>query len=125
MPRRVTWSDGLAPDGSRVLLCGLSYSDIISCAGMNQKQAARRLGVNYCHFNERVKVMGLSHWFDGGKPLCVSREDVIKAASAGRCQIDTAEDLGISGPYLSQLIAKWGLRDLFPFPRQKTKEVSC
>jgi transposase len=115
---------GISSDGTRLIFpsCGLSYADVTACGGMNQKQAAKKLGVNYAHFNQIIKRLGASHWFDGGKPLCVSKEDVIKAASAGRCQIDTAEDLGISGQYLHELVMKWGLRHLFPFPR-KQKET--
>lgn len=115
----MTGNEGIAPDGTRLILCGLSYRDVLTCAGMNQKQAAKRLGVNYLHFNQVIRRMGMGHYFDGGRSLCISREDVIKAAAAGRCQIDTAEDLGISGPYLSQLVAKWGLRHLFPYQRKR------
>ena len=114
----MTGTQGIAPDGTRLILCGISYKQVISCAGMSQKEAAKRLGVNYSHFNQVVKRYHLGHWFDSTRHRCITRDDIIKAAESGRCQIDTAEDLGISGPYLSQLLSLWGLRHLFPYQRK-------
>lgn len=97
---------------TREILCGLTYSDVISCAGMNQRQAARKLGVNYCHFNQRIKRLGMSHWFDAPRHRCISKEDIIK--TTGMCQIDAAEVLGVTNGYLSVLIHEYGIRHLFP-----------
>lgn len=97
---------------TREILCGLTYSDITSCAGMNQRLAAKRLGVNYSHFNQKVKRLGMSHWFKVPRSRCVSKEDII--ATAGMCQIDAAEVLGISNGHLSVLVHEYGIRHLFP-----------
>lgn len=104
------------------ILCGLTRADIVKVASerpMNQREAAKRLGCNYAHFNQVMKREGMTHLFTTARRRCISREDVVKAAQGGLCQTDTAEILGISRPYLTQLIAEWGLRDLFPFPRKQ------
>ena len=102
--------------GSREIICGLGYFDIISCAGMNQRQAAARLGVGYNYLNQTVKRLGMSHWFDDVRPRsrCVSREDVAKVAEEGYTQRDAAFLLGVSDSYLRHLVRLWGLRPLFP-----------
>ena len=97
---------------SREILCGLTYSDITSCAGMSQKAAAEKLGVNYCHFNQRMKRLGMTHYFNPARHRCISKEDII--ATAGMCQIDAAEVLGVTNGYLSVLIHEYGIRHLFP-----------
>lgn len=99
---------------TRTILCGLTYSDIIKCAGMNQRAAAERLGVNHSYFNQRMKRLGMIHWFPPTRRRCLSKEDIIKVAEQGLCQVDAAEALGISGPWLSQLLHEYGIRHLFP-----------
>jgi hypothetical protein len=101
---------------SREILCGLTYLDIVSCAGMNQRQAAKRLGVGYAYFNQVVKRQGMSHWFAHTRPRarCVCPEDIVKVASEGYTQTDAAFLLGINFGYLRRLVKLWGLRDHFP-----------
>jgi predicted DNA-binding protein (UPF0251 family) len=109
----------ISPDGSRLLLpgCGLSYRDITSCAGMGQKEAAKRLGVNYNHFNQIVKRHGLSHWFPKPRQTqhqCITQENIIQAASEGYTQKDAAAVLEVSERYFKSLVARWQLNHLFP-----------
>jgi transposase len=110
---------GISSDGTRLLmpLCGLSYRDITSCAGMSQKEAAKRLGVNYNAFNQVVKRHGISHWFP--KPVqkqtqCITAEDIIQVASEGYTQKDAAAVLEVSESWFKALVARWKLNHLFP-----------
>lgn len=97
---------------SREILCGVTYLQIIDCAGMSQKAAAKKLGVNYCYFNQKVKQLGMAHYFISPRHRCISKEDIIK--TAGMCQIDAAEVLGVTNGYLSVLVHEYGIRHLFP-----------
>lgn len=111
------WNEGIAPDGTRLILCGLSYKDVISCGGMSQKDAAKKLGVNYKHFNQVVKRHGLSHWFPKPKQIftpTVSKEDIEQTAAEGYTQKDAAFLLGLCDRRLKVLIARWNLNSQFP-----------
>jgi transposase len=107
----------IAPDGSRVLMpkCGVSYLDFVSVAGMNQRAAAKRLGVSERNFGDVVRRLGLQHWFPDTRPRsrCISREDIIKVAGEGWTRRDAAHILGVSYGYLRNLIEEWKLQGYF------------
>lgn len=113
----MTGNEGIAPDGTRLILCNLSYRDVISCAGMSQKEAAKRLGVAYAHFNQVIKRHGMSHWFEKPKQVytnCVSKEDILQTAAEGYTMKDAAFLLGICDRHMKRLVAKWELNSYFP-----------
>lgn len=102
---------------SREIMCGLTYSDITSCAGMSQKAAAKKLGVNYNYFNQVIKRIGAGHWFVKPKQQftqCITEQDIVKAAGEGYTQKDAAFVLDVSERYFKSLVARWGLNSLFP-----------
>jgi transposase len=107
----------IAPDGSRVLMpkCGVSYLDFVSVAGMNQRAAAKRLGVSERNFGDVVRRLGMSHWYPDTRPRsrCISSEDIIKVAGEGWTRRDAAHILGISPGYLRNLIEEWKLQEYF------------
>lgn len=100
---------------SRELTCGLTYLDIVGCAGMNQRQAAKRLGVSHEHFNRVCRSTGIGHWFPHTKRrlACVSREQIAEIARDGYTRKDAAYLLGISTSYLNDLIYRWSLQAEF------------
>jgi hypothetical protein len=107
----------IAPDGTRLIFpsCGISYAQVVSVAGVNQRAAAKKLGLserNFCHV---IRRLGLQHWFPDTRPRsrCISREDIIKVAGEGWTRRDAAEILGISYGYLRNLIEEWKLQDYF------------
>ena len=55
----------MATRTSRILfpLCGLTYDDCISVAGVDQPTAAKKLGVSESRFREVIKRQGMSHWY--------------------------------------------------------------
>ena len=91
--------------------CGITYADCVSVAGVNQRQAAKRLGISEDHFRLVIKRLGASHWFPDVRPRsrCVSKEDIIQVASEKYTRRDAAYILGISYDYLRDLIAEWDL----------------
>lgn len=98
-------------------MCGLTYDDMISCAGMSQKAAAQRLGVNHAHFNRTVHRLGMAHWFEKPKQVftqCVTREDIARTAAEGYTMKDAAFVLDVSERYFKSLVARWQLNSLFP-----------
>lgn len=110
---------GLRGNGGEAvkIICGLTLEDIKSCAGMSQKEAAKRLGVGYAHFNTVMLRHGLTHLFP--KPpqrftQCVTVEDIARAAAEGYTQKDAAFILDVSERYFKSLVARWGLNGLFP-----------
>jgi transposase len=107
----------IASDGSRVLMpkCGVSYLDFVSVAGMNQRAAAKRLGVSERNFGDVVRRLGMSHWYPDTRPRsrCISRDDIIKVAGEGWTRRDAAHILGVSYGYLRNLIEEWKLQSYF------------
>lgn len=106
-------------DGSRILFprCGLTYADVVSCAGMSQKAAAKRLGLAYSHFNKAVTRFGLDHWFSKPRQAftqCVTPEDIIQSAKEGYTMKDAAFVLDVSERYFKTLVARWDLTHHFP-----------
>lgn len=109
--------DGIAPDGTRILLCGLSYRQITSCAGMNQLQAAEKLGVSIAHFRRVIHKLGMSHWMEDThrpRPLCLSADDISQLAAEGYTQKDAAHIAGVSYNYFKALVGRYKLNHLFP-----------
>lgn len=104
-------------DGSRIIfpLCGLTYADVISVAGVNQRAAAKKLGVSERQFGAVIKRLGMRNLFPDHRPRsrCVSKEDIIKVAGEGWTRRDTAHILGISYEYLRDLIERWKLQPYF------------
>lgn len=92
-------------------LCGITYADCVSVAGVNQKEAARRLGLSQRNFGEVVRRLGMAHWYPLVRPgkRCVTKEDIIQVASEGYTRLDAAYILGISYSYLRELIKDWDL----------------
>lgn len=111
---------------SREILCGVSYLQIVACAGMNQRAAAERLGVNEGYFRKTVKRLGLRHWFTDirPRPRCISREDIVQVASEGYTRRDAAYLLGISPRYLADLVQEWQLADSFRVTKGKASWVT-
>lgn len=110
----MNWDDGLSKDGSRIVTCGLSYLQITSCAGMSQKEAAKRLGVDYAGFNQHMVRLGASHWFSQKRPRKVKKRSVVRLAREGYLQKDAAHLLGVSYGHLNLKVKEWGLRGMFP-----------
>jgi hypothetical protein len=115
----MTGTQGIAPDGTRILLCGLSYRQVVSVAGegVSQKEAATRLGVAYAHFNQVIKRHGMSHWFEKPKQSftnCISKEDILQTAVEGYTMKDAAFILGICDRHMKRLVAQWELNKYFP-----------
>lgn len=104
-------------DGSRLIFpeCGLTYADCISVAGINQRAAAKKLGVTERHFHRVINQLGMGHWFPDKRPRprCISKEDIIQVASERYTRRDAAYILGISYAYLKDLIELWQLQDHF------------
>jgi predicted DNA-binding protein (UPF0251 family) len=99
------------------ITCGLTLADITSCAGMGQKEAAKRLGVNYNHFNQVLGRHNLRHLFPKPKQVftqCITPEDITQAAAEGYTQKDAAAVLEVSERYFKSLVARWQLNHLFP-----------
>lgn len=102
---------------SREILCGIDYQQIVACAGMSQKAAAKRLGINHAYFNRTLHRIGASHWFEKPKQVfsqCVTPEDIAKVAAEGYTQKDAAFVLEVSERYFKSLVARWQLNNLFP-----------
>jgi len=96
-------------------MCGLTYADCISVAGVNQRSAAKKLGVSERQFGAVVKRLGMGHWYPDvrPRPRCISREDIVKVAGEGYTRRDAAHILGISFGYLRDLVEEWELQDAF------------
>ena len=92
-------------------LCGITYADCVSVAGVNQREAARKLGIAEDHFRRVINMLGMGHWYPDvrPRPRCVSKEDVIQVASEKFTRRDAAHILGISYGYLRDLIQEWDL----------------
>jgi predicted DNA-binding protein (UPF0251 family) len=102
---------------TRELLCGITYQQVIDCAGMSQKDAAKRLGVNHAYFNRVLHRHGMAHYFPKPKQTftnCVTAEDIAMTAAEGYTQKDAAYVLGISYRHMLRLTSQWGLSSLFP-----------
>lgn len=102
---------------SREVLCGLTYHDIINCAGMSQKDAAQKLGVNHAHLNRTLHKLGMCHWFPRPRQeftQYVTADDIKQVALEGYTQKDAAYVLGVSESYFKSLVARWRLNHLFP-----------
>lgn len=102
---------------SREILCGVTYLQIIDCAGMSQNAATKKLGVNVAYFNRTLHRLGMSHWFPMPPQQftqCVTAEDIKQAAAEGYTQKDAAHVLDVSERYFKELVARWGLNGLFP-----------
>lgn len=95
--------------------CGITYADCISVAGVNKREAAKKLGVAEDHFGRTVKRLGMDHWFPDvrPRPRCVTKEDIIEVAQEGWTRRDSAAILGISYGYLKDLIEMWKLQPYF------------
>lgn len=108
----------IAPDGSRLLFpsCGISYLQVISVAGVNQRHAAKKLGVSERQFTEVIRRRHMQHWFPDvrPRPRCISREDIEKLAAEGYTKRDAAFIAGVEYSYFKELVQLYGLRDLFP-----------
>lgn len=95
--------------------CGITYADCVSVAGVNKRQAAKKLGISEDHFRRVIKRLGASHWFPDvrPRPRCVTKEDIIQVASERYTRQDAAYILGISYGYLRDLIYEWDLGKYF------------
>ena len=104
-------------NGSRLIfpLCGLTYSDCISVAGVNQRDAAKKLGISERQFHHVVKRLGMGHWYPDtrNRSRCISKEDIVTVAKEGYTRRDAAHILGISYGYLRDLIEEWKLQEFF------------
>jgi transposase-like protein len=114
----MTGNDGIAPDGTRILLCGLSYRQIVSVAGdgVGFMEAARKLGVEEAHFRKTMHRLGLSHWFKRSyaRSKCLSADDIRKLAAEGYNRKDAAFIAGVNYSYFKRLVREYGLQDCFP-----------
>lgn len=112
------WNDGIAPDGTRILLCGLSYRDVISVAGegVSLREAAAKLGVNEGHFSKTMHRIGAAHWFQRSysRSKCLSADDIRQLAKEGYNRRDAAFIAGVSYAYFKELVREYGLSDCFP-----------
>lgn len=111
----MAWNDGLASDGSRILLCGLSYLQIISCAGMTQQHAAERLGVDYGNFNRVINRHHMAHWFPPTRIVAaIDPTQVERMARQGLSRQTAAKRLDIPFPTFYRKLRRQGLNNLFP-----------
>jgi len=96
-------------------LCGITYADCVSVAGLNQRAAAKRLGLSLRNFGEVIRKNGMTHVYPHTRASsrCVSKEDVIQVASEGYTRKDAAYILGISYGYLRDLVKDWDLGEHF------------
>jgi len=104
-------------EGSRMIfpLCGITYADCISVSGVNQRDAAKKLGVSERQFHAVIKRLGMGHWYPDVRPRsrCISKEDIIKVAGERYTRRDSAHILGVSYAYLKDLIEEWKLQEYF------------
>lgn len=112
--QRLTWSDGLAPDGSRLLIprCGISYRDIIAAAEMcaTIPAASVRLGVGETTLRTCVETYRLQHWFsprDAPKcPTKLTRRRLLYWLRQGMTRQDIAKEIGVSYAHLNVMIRR-------------------
>lgn len=96
-------------------LCGLTYADCVSVAGVNQRAAAKKLGVSERQFHAVIKRLEMGHLYPDvrPRPRCISKEDIAKVAGEGYTRRDAAHILGVSYGYLRDLIEEWKLQEFF------------
>ena len=95
--------------------CGITYADCVGVAGLNQRAAAKRLGISLRNFGEVIRKNGMTHLYPHTRASsrCVSKDDVIQVASEGYTRKDAAYILGISYGYLRDLVKDWDLGGYF------------
>jgi transposase len=111
-------NDGIAPDGTRLILCGLSWKQIINETGegVTMKDAAERLGVAYDHFRRKMHRLGLAHWWprtQHGRARRLSAGDMRRLAEEGHTKQSAAKLSGLSYSRFQHLAKEYGLHDSF------------
>lgn len=105
---------------------GITRADLEHARGMNQRQAAKRIGISERHFSQVVKDEGLQDMFPHihNRSRKVTREEIAELAGQGFIRRDVAYMLGISPTYLKDLIAKWNLADEFTVSKGRAAWVA-
>jgi AraC-like DNA-binding protein len=111
-------TQGIAPDGTRILLCGLSYRQVVSATGegVTMKDAAERLGVAYDHFRRKMHHLGLSHWWprtQHGRARRITKGEAAKLAEEGYSLKGAAKVAGLSYSRFQHLAKEYGLHNSF------------
>jgi hypothetical protein len=105
-----------------VIICGLSYNDIITvaCERLTFRDSAARLGVSQGALLRALRKRGMVHWFahngaERRKPGFKSRLTTGRIKSvAGLTKRDAAAELGCTPEQLGKRVRALGLGHLFP-----------
>lgn len=114
----MTGNEGISPDGTREILCGLSYRQVVSVAGdgVTMKDAARLLGVAEDHFRRKMHRLGLVHWFprtQHGRTRRVTAKGMQRLVDDGYALQTAAKLTGLSYSRFQHLAKEYGLQDSF------------
>jgi AraC-like DNA-binding protein len=114
----MTSNDGIAPDGTRYLMRGVSYLQMVNVAaeGVTMKEAAQRLKVSEYHFGRTMRRLSLTHWFprtQHGKARKVTLGEAVKLAAEGHSLKGAAKVAGLSYSRFQHLAKEYGLHNSF------------
>jgi AraC-like DNA-binding protein len=114
----MTGTQGIAPDGTRILLCGLSWKQIINETGegVTMKDAAERLGVAYDHFRRKMHRLNMAHWWprtQHGRARRLTKREAARLAAEGCSMKGAAKVTGLSYMRFQHLAKEYGLHNSF------------